>query len=121
MSGTRIGELNGRWAILLKVTLVAIPCITTLFIASFLPWAVWVTGNIYTSRQTAEIVGSMESKVENLNTAVQNLPPPEWKARTIKLEEAAIENREAHAEIKVVLEQNKQTLSEIKAKVEKIQ
>ena len=117
---TRIGELNGRWAALLKITLVAVPLFTSIALASFLPWAVWVTGNIYTSRQTAEIVGSMESKVDNLNTTVQNLPPPEWKARTIKLEEAAIDNREAHAEIKVTLEQSQLTLEEIKARVNSI-
>jgi hypothetical protein len=60
----------------------------------------------------------METKVENINTTVQNLPPAEWKARTMKLEEAAIENRESHAEIKVTFEQNKQTLQEIKDKVD---
>jgi hypothetical protein len=118
MSGTRIGELNGRWAMLLKFTLVAIPCITSLFLASFLPWAIWVTGNIYTSRQIVEVVQTMKSDLAAINKTVSNLPPPEWKARTIKLEDAAIENRESHAEIKVVLEQNKITLGEIKTKLE---
>ena len=33
MSGTRIGDMNGRWAMLLKVTLVGIPCLTSLFLA----------------------------------------------------------------------------------------
>jgi hypothetical protein len=118
MSGTRIGELNGRWAILLKVTLVAIPCITSLFLASFLPWAIWVTGNIYTSCQLVGVVQAMKADMQSLDTTVDNLPPPEWKARTIKLEEAAIENREAHAEIKVILEQTKVVLANITTKLD---
>ena len=120
MSGTRIGEMNGRWAMLLKVTLVGIPCLTSLFLASFIPWAVWVTGNIYTSRQIVEVVRSMQAETSAMHETVGNLPPPEWKARILKLEDAAIENKEAHAEIKVILAENRIALSEIKMKLDKL-
>jgi hypothetical protein len=102
---------------LLKATLIAVPCLTSLFIASFLPWAIWVTGNIYTSQQVAEVVSELKIDADAIHVTVENLPPTEWKNRTVKLEEAAMENRESHAEIKVVLEQNKITLGEIKDKL----
>ena len=60
----RIGELNGRWAILLKVTLVAVPAFTTLMLASFLPWAVWVTGNIYRSQDHKNRIVLTESEMK---------------------------------------------------------
>ena len=108
MAGPRIGELNGRWAMLLKLTLIAVPVLTTLITAAFLPWAVWVTSNIYASQQTVEIVRQLSVDVHEIEVKVQNLPSAEWKDRIVKLEEASFDNREDHAEIKI-------TLAEIKA------
>ena len=99
----RIGELNGRWAILLKVTLVAVPAFTTLMLASFLPWAVWVTGNIYQVQgHSGQIILMMDS-LQSINTKVSDLPPEEWKAR-IKITEMEMkQNNIDHTQIKVML------------------
>lgn len=104
---TRIGELNGRWAALLKATLVAVPVITSLFIASFIPWAVWVTGNIYTSQRSTEILQQITSDLNALDARIDVLPSQEWKERVLGLENEAKLNREDHSQIKIGLEQIK--------------
>jgi len=114
MSGQRIGELNGRWAMLLKVTLVGIPCLTSLFLASFIPWAVWVTGNIYTSRQIVEVVRTMQSESKAIDTRIDNLPPEEWKARIRVLEEDGKQNLKDHQTIIISLEQIKTAVGAVK-------
>ena len=114
MSGTRIGELNGRWAMLLKVTLVGIPCLTSLFLASFVPWAVWVTGNIYTSRQIVEMVHTMQAESKAVDIRIDNLPPEEWKARIRVLEEDGKQNLKDHQTIIISLEQIKTAVGAVK-------
>lgn len=47
MAGKPIGELNGRWAFLLKVTLVLIPSVFTLVGLIAVPWVQWVTETTY--------------------------------------------------------------------------
>lgn len=43
MTHTKIGELNGRWGILFKITQVLIPIAAV----TLLPWCVWVTSTLY--------------------------------------------------------------------------
>ena len=114
MSGTRIGDMNGRWAMLLKVTLVGIPCLTSLFLASFIPWAVWVTGNIYTSRQIVEVVRTMQLEAKTIDTRIDNLPPEEWKARIRVLEDDSKQNLKDHQMIIISLEQIKTAVGAVK-------
>jgi hypothetical protein len=103
MSGTPIGELNGRWALLLKATLVAVPLVTSLVTAAFIPWSCWVTRNIYASIELTEAVEVLSSELRDINKEMDNLPPPEWKERIRKLEDSSIQNREDHLEIKLSL------------------
>ena len=114
MSGTRIGEMNGRWAMLLKVTLVGIPCLTSLFLTSFLPWAIWVTGNIYTSREIVEVVRTMQMEAKAIDIRIDNLPPEEWKARIRVLEEDGKQNLKDHQTIIISLEQIKAAVGAVK-------
>ena len=114
MTGTRIGEMNGRWAMLLKVTLVSIPCLTSLFLASFIPWAVWVTGNIYTSRQIVEVVRTMQTEAKASDIRIDNLPPEEWKARIRVLEDDSKQNLKDHQMIIISLEQIKTAVGAVK-------
>ena len=107
MTGTNIGELNGRWAVLLKFCLVGVPLIVSIFMASFLPWAVWVTGNIYTSRQTAEIVQQISSDMKAVEDRFDDLPPAEWRDRIRVLENESRQNQKDHAAILIGLEQIK--------------
>lgn len=116
MSGKPIGELNGRWALLLKVTLVTIPVLTTLVTASFLPWAVWVTTNVYTAQQTSNIVAKVADDLDVMDTRIDNLPPAEWRQRITKLEDASLENRDDHTQIKVALAEIKSDVKTIATK-----
>ena len=43
MAGKPIGELNGRWALLFKVTQASLP----LFMAIVIPWCIWVTKTLH--------------------------------------------------------------------------
>lgn len=110
MSGPRIGELNGKWAMLLKATLVFVPVLTTVVTAAFLPWAVWVTSNIYTSQAVVLELNKITSRVESMDREIRNLPPQEWRTRIIELEDANVVNREDHAIIKTTLAQIAQKL-----------
>ena len=47
MAGKPIGELNGRWAFLLKLTLVLIPSLCTLAGLIAVPWIQWITETTY--------------------------------------------------------------------------
>jgi hypothetical protein len=107
MTGSRIGELNGRWALLLKITLIVVPFITTLVTAAFIPWAVWVTGNIYTSRQTSEMMTQLIADSKAVNIRIDSLPPEEWKARIRVLEDDSRQNLKDHQVIIISLEQIK--------------
>jgi len=50
VSNKPIGQLNGRWAMLLKVTLATYPVI----LAGAITWSVWVTVNIFELRAFAQ-------------------------------------------------------------------
>lgn len=42
----RIGELNGPWALLLKMSLAAFPVIMSILI----PWLIWVTSEVFANK-----------------------------------------------------------------------
>ena len=107
MTGTRIGELNGRWALLLKSTLIVIPVLTTLVTAAFLPWSVWVTSSIYASQDNTELIERLMQEAKAVDIRIDNLPPEEWKARIRVLEEDSKQNLKDHQVIIISLEQIK--------------
>jgi hypothetical protein len=107
MTGNRIGELNGRWALLLKVTLVAVPVLTTIVVAVFMPWSVWVTDGVYSSRATEQIVVRLSGECVEMKTVIESLPPLEWKERIRELEADSKQNFKDHSSILISLEQIK--------------
>jgi len=102
MTQVRIGEVEGRWTFLLKCTLVVIP-----FLTSLGTWAVWVTGNVYTSRQTTELVEKLSREIREQDVKFGTLPPEEWKERIRALERDGKQNLADHASILISLEQIK--------------
>ena len=107
MTGVRIGELNGRWALLLKTTVVVIPILTALVTAAFLPWSVWVTSNIYTMQNTTAVIDDLVKEAKAVDIRIDALPPDEWRARIRVLEDDAKQNQKDHQVIIVSLEQIK--------------
>ena len=107
MNGTRIGEMNGRWALLLKATLVVIPVLTTIATAAFLPWAVWVTSSLYAVQHNSELINQMLAEAKAVDIRIDNLPPEEWKARIRILEDDGKQNLKDHQVIIISLEQIK--------------
>ena len=106
MTGKPIGQLNGPWALLLKIVLVLVPIIATCSI----PWIQWQTKEGYASEETRIIVTRLVESVEAINEKFAELPPPEWKERVKILEMDARRNLEDHSDIKVSLEQIKAKL-----------
>lgn len=107
MSGPRIGELNGRWALLLKITLVAIPTLTTIVTAFFMPWAIWVTNGTYASFATEQTVVRLSGECVEIQGTIRDLPPAEWKERIRTLEDDSKQNFKDHSSILIGLEQIK--------------
>lgn len=52
MTPKKVGELNGKWSVLLRVMLVAGPCVLTLLT----PWVVWVTSELYNLRAQQQVI-----------------------------------------------------------------
>ena len=107
MAQIHVGEIEGRWAFLLKVTLIVMPFLATIVTAAFIPWSVWVTGNIYMSRQTAELVLKLTLDAQQMELKFQQLPPEEWRERIRALEEDGKQNFRDHQAILITLEQIK--------------
>ncbi len=94
----RIGDMNGKYAILFKVALWAIP----LMIGIGTPWVIWVTAETFHnryfreqgSRFTPEDNMKSETKlrneflleIKNLERVISKLPPPEWKQKIHEME-----------------------------------
>jgi hypothetical protein len=47
MAGKPIGQLNGMWALLLKVNLTVVPMVLT----GVLTWAIWITNDTFVGRE----------------------------------------------------------------------
>ena len=118
----KIGELNGKWAFMLKAFLTLFLVITPTFFA----WSTWVTVSIFdnnTQRVEERIY------IENIIEKLQHLPPPEgcppnseWKRRVESLENKtelladyarAVEKKNDENNAKVLI-----LLESIKTKVE---
>ena len=85
---TRIGELNGRWALLIKVMLATYPIV----VSGQLAWATWVTSNVFhlqpdkprytfadAERQHAQMWRAFDARMDAL-------PPDDWRDRILSTE-----------------------------------
>jgi hypothetical protein len=110
MSGKPIGDLNGPWALLLKITLVCVPVFGSVFIAVAIPWVRWQTETAYRSEETRVIVDELVDSCTSINKRFADLPPIEWRDRVKLLETDSRQNLQDHSDIKISLEQIKAKL-----------
>jgi hypothetical protein len=99
VSNKPIGQLNGRWALLLKVALGTYPVI----LAAAITWSVWVTANIFELRAFAQQGPRWTAKDAELQTAVvkewvedkfrNEVPPKPVTERLVRLERIADETQ----------------------------
>ena len=78
MASQPIGQLNGRWAAMLKVTLATYPII----LAAAITWSVWVTCNIFELRAFAQQGPRWTAQDAELQTAIIK----EWTEGRFKVE-----------------------------------
>lgn len=81
--GRRIGELNGKWAFLLKITVVCVPL--------SLPWFVWSTSEAFANqsfRNSGERFTQLDGAMlrADIMSVIAGLPPPEWRDRIKQVE-----------------------------------
>ena len=138
ISDKKIGDLNGKWAAMLKMVLVII----ILIVPTFFAWATWVTNEIFAAKyhrsQTEnfgtrlveletnfKILSRVEAEINKISTKVETLPPPEWRRRIEILEthDAVLDknlntledaNSDGHAKILILLEGIKTKVEAIK-------
>ena len=101
VSNKPIGQLNGRWALLLKVALGTYPVI----LAAAITWSVWVTANIFELRAFAQQGPRWTAKDAELQTAIikawtegrfkAEVPPKVVVERLIRLERIADETQKS--------------------------
>lgn len=107
MASRPIGELNGRWAFLLKLTLVLVPGLCGIFCAVAVPWVRWITATSYAAEDHLEEVVLMREELDTLDARIRQLPTAEWCDRIRMLEDQMRSNIEDHARIMISLEQIK--------------
>lgn len=82
--GTVIGEMNGPWALVFRIALATYPLL--------LAWCIWVTVQTFESKAFREHGGRFtttdaEMMRREFDAKLAALPPAEWKARIIKIED----------------------------------
>lgn len=106
----KVGDLNGVWAILLRITLVAVPVVGSIITACGVPWIKWVSDSCHTANQTARIVEKLAIDIEQIRVDMAHMPPEDWRERIRQLEVESRQNRQDHLNIMVSLEQIKTKL-----------
>ena len=101
MASQPIGQLNGRWAAMLKVALATYPII----LAAAITWSVWVTANIFELRAFAQQGPRWTAKDAEIQTAVvkewvedkfrNEVPPKPVIERLVRLERIADETQKS--------------------------
>jgi len=86
-----VGDLNGWWAWLLKLSLVSFP----VFATGIITWATWATSEImaqkyadhFTVADAVRMQDRWDVRLEKIADKVESSPPAEWKKRIEMLEE----------------------------------
>jgi hypothetical protein len=138
ISKHKVGELNGRWAALFKITLVLI----ILGVPTFFAWATWITNETFASKyhriqtenfedrincleKDVQVLSRIDLELAKISTKIENLPPPDWRRRIELLEisqndeqkrllENNKENQDQHSRILILLEGLKTTVEVLK-------
>jgi hypothetical protein len=110
MTAQRIGEINGRFATLLKFQLCAVPFIGFVLAVILIPLLVWIIGSI-NDLQSHHIEADIKFKrLDRLEDVVAELPPDQWERRIILLESLAETNVKDHNSIMIDLVKIKSAL-----------
>jgi hypothetical protein len=131
MTVKRIGEMNGRWAMLFKSALVIIPVVNALF----LPWAVWVTTTLWDAnsnvKQFKEVAVKIDSifeehrrdmdfmrkELKEVDARIDDMPPTVWKAKITQLEVGMEKNSDDHTKLLIGQEKISASIDSIKEKL----
>ncbi len=106
-----IGELNGGWAILLKLSLATFPVFVTLS-AAHASWAsVAIIQNSYFRQLATVEQQDTNQKVAAIQAAINALPPPEWRARVAAVEDDQKKLLEQTGRILVEIEYLKKSIA----------
>lgn len=113
-----VGAMNGRWAMLLKVSLVCFP----LFATGVTGWASWATMEIlhgkffrefgprFTQGQASSLEAKIERKLDSVKSDILALPPTDWRRRITNLEKDVHQLEE---DTRTVIQQNGQILMQV--------
>jgi len=93
----QIGELNGKWSVLFKVTQVVTPIAGGIFLAVVIPWCVWVTNCLMILEPQNKRYGwedheRFKSELwQEIEKRFDSLPPEVWQQRINRIEEQQLE------------------------------
>lgn len=118
--GESLFDEVGRWSLLFRfLTYVVSPALSALFVVCFIPWSIWVTRGIFridhletslveTTRDVTELSATHTRQMDDMRTRFEDLPPAEWKARVLRLEEfdrqTNAENTADHTQMKIMMQ-----------------
>lgn len=106
----------GRWSLLFRfLTYVISPALSALFVICFIPWSIWVTRGVFridhlesalteTTRSVTELSTTHARQIDDIRTRFEELPPPEWRARIVRLEDFDRQNTADHTQLKIMLQ-----------------
>lgn len=117
MAKATIGEMNGRWAMVLKMSLIIFP----IFVSFGTGWATWATREImstsytmFTSEDAKSLEVKMHSEIDELSNRIHGMPPDEWRIRVMNLEEDGKESIRQNSKILVELDHIKEELDRLR-------
>lgn len=114
--GESLFDEVGRWSLLFRfLTYVVSPALSALFVICFIPWAIWVTRGVFridhlesalveTTRDVTELSTTHTRQMDDIRTKFEDLPPPEWKARILRLEDFDRQNTADHTQMKIMMQ-----------------
>ena len=103
-NGLKALELNDWQDRLFKILLLVLPSFIGLLTICIIPLLVWLVQNIYMAQATAVLVREMAVELKEQRVVINELPPKEWQARIMRLEDSERANVQAHSTILVSLE-----------------
>ena len=100
-------ELSAFQDRLFKSLLSAVPIFMALMTTTAVPLSIWLVQNAYMAQATSVLVREIAVELKEQRSTIGDLPPAEWKARIMRLEDAERANVQSHSLILISLEQIK--------------
>lgn len=105
----KIGDLNGKWAVLLKIVVLTGGIITPLL----LTWTVWVTSNIFATQHHVYDTHDFRQRIVHIEKVLESTPE--------RIQSNKIELQELKREVKAVNDNNTSDHQDILIQLSKIQ